>query len=305
MLQPTKQGAASLTNAFVAALSAYAQLQLTNDHRSKVAAQEAYISGLEKAISELPKKQKKKTTTPSTTTTTHAPVKVKKVVVKTKKKTKKAERVRTGGTGATDPRADAPSAATTTALAGRGAPRIELVDTAATTTTLAPGATETTLEPGTTETTLAAPGGTALTTLPPSVGTGSNAGALSTAGLNAKTIKEENRVLSGELAHALAQLVKLTSTPATTTGIRVISVASPKGAVKLNPNPPLLSNAFIRALLGLVIGVLLGVIATWTLDAFDRRLRTSKRAEDVFGLPVIVEVPRRTRRRCRPSPSST
>ena len=36
---------------------------------------------------------------------------------------------------------------------------------------------------------------------------------------------------------------------------------------------------------------LLGVVATWLLDAFDRRLRTSKRAEEVFGLPVIVEIP--------------
>ena len=77
----------------------------------------------------------------------------------------------------------------------------------------------------------------------------------------------------------------------TPTGIKIISPASPNQAVKLNPNPPLLANAFLRGLLGLVVGALLGVVATWLLDALDKRLRTSKRAEEVFGLPVIVEIP--------------
>ena len=69
VLQPTKQGAASLTNAFVAALSSYSQLQFANLEKTQIATQQAYISNLERAIANLPKKPKKvkKPTLPSTT----------------------------------------------------------------------------------------------------------------------------------------------------------------------------------------------------------------------------------------------
>ncbi len=59
----------------------------------------------------------------------------------------------------------------------------------------------------------------------------------------------------------------------------------------MNPPPSLLAHRSVRLLLGLLIGALLGIIAAWLLDGFDRRLRTSKRAEEVFGLPVVVEIP--------------
>jgi Mrp family chromosome partitioning ATPase len=109
--------------------------------------------------------------------------------------------------------------------------------------------------------------------------------------LGKKTLQEENRVLSESLARAIATLQRLNAVGVTPAGVRVIEPAVQKGAVKLNPKQPLLSKAFVRGLLGLVVGILLGVVATWLLDAFDRRLRSSKRAEAVFGLPVIVEIP--------------
>jgi Mrp family chromosome partitioning ATPase len=272
VLQPTKQGAASLTNAFVAALSSYSQLQLANLAKTQIATQQAYISNLERAIANLPKKPKtlKKPTLPTTTTTTKV---VKKVVVR--KKPKKAESIRVGGTG-TNPREESTPVASDTAAAGQVSPRIALVDTAP--------------PIATTPTTSVTGGSTPVTTIPPTGGIVPST-TPTTQSYNAKTVAEEQRVLSGELAGAIGGLQKMLAQPTPSTGLRIISPASPKQAVKLNPNPPLLANAFVRGLLGLVIGALLGVVATWLLDALDRRLRTSKRAEEVFGLPVIVEIP--------------
>ena len=59
----------------------------------------------------------------------------------------------------------------------------------------------------------------------------------------------------------------------------------------MSPKPTLLEHHSVRLLLGLLIGLLLGILTAWLLDGFDRRLRTSKRAEEAFGLPVVVEVP--------------
>jgi Mrp family chromosome partitioning ATPase len=276
VLQPTKQGAASLTNAFVAALTSYTQLQFVGLQKTQVATQQAYIANLEKAIADLPKKPKKikKPTLPPTTTTTRV---IKKVV---RKKPKKAESVRVGATGGTNPRAESVSVASDTAKTGRISGRIELADTAPPIAT-AP----------TTPTTTVTGGSTQVTTIPPTGVVIVPSTTPTTESYNAKTVAEEQRVLSAELASAIGALQKMTAQGSTSAGIQIISPANPNHAVKLNPNPPLLANAFLRGLLGLVIGALLGVAATWLLDALDKRLRTSKRAEEVFGLPVIVEIP--------------
>ena len=50
-------------------------------------------------------------------------------------------------------------------------------------------------------------------------------------------------------------------------------------------------DAWVRLLLGLLVGLILGILATWLLDGLDRRIRTTKRAEEVFRLPVISEIP--------------
>ena len=111
-----------------------------------------------------------------------------------------------------------------------------------------------------------------MTTIPPTGGVvpSTTPTTPTTESYNAKTVTEEQRVLSGELAGAIGGLQKMLAEPTPSTGIKIISPANPKQAVKLNPNPPLLANAFVRGLLGLVIGALLGVVATWLLDALDK-----------------------------------
>jgi capsular polysaccharide biosynthesis protein len=102
---------------------------------------------------------------------------------------------------------------------------------------------------------------------------------------------EQLKVLSSQLAQSKAALVKLQSEGAPNSGIRVVSPATPQGAKKLNKPPSILGSRKVRLGLGLVAGAILGILAAWLLEGLDRRLRTSKRAEQVFGLPVVVEVP--------------
>ncbi len=47
----------------------------------------------------------------------------------------------------------------------------------------------------------------------------------------------------------------------------------------------------MRLGIGFLVGLLLGILATWLLDGLDRRIRTTKRAEEVFRLPVVSEIP--------------
>lgn len=260
VLQPTKHGAASLTNAFVTALASYTQIELVNQHKNAISKEQAYISNLEKAIASLPKPK----TAPTTTTTITIPLPTVKV------KRKKAERTDTDQVHGIRTSA----ALTSSGLTGPGSSGFELVDT--TTSSTSP----TTTPPTTTVTP---------STLPSTGNTGPDS--TQPSNLNNRTIIDENHVLATALGEAVADLQRLDAEGVAPSGIRVVSLSTPGDAVKLNPAPPLLSNAFLRALLGLAIGVLLGVVATWLLDAFDRRLRTSKRAEEVFGLPVIVEIP--------------
>ena len=44
-------------------------------------------------------------------------------------------------------------------------------------------------------------------------------------------------------------------------------------------------------LLASLFGLLAGIALALVLERFDTRLRSSKRAEEAFGLPVLAEVP--------------
>jgi hypothetical protein len=101
----------------------------------------------------------------------------------------------------------------------------------------------------------------------------------------------EQKVLADELGTALGYQQNLKAQGVPKTGYRVISPSQKSSAVRLNPDPPLLANVWIRLLFGLLIGALIGLLATWLLDGFDRRLRTTKRAEEIFGLPIVAEIP--------------
>ena len=285
VLQPTKTGAASLTNAFVAALSSYAQLEFTNDTKTAISDEQAYIGNLEKAIASLSKSHASSSTGLPTTTTTTRPLVIKK---------KKVVVVTTTTAKAHSLAASPARAALTSVVKSPGTPGSEQSGTSSPVMLVA---TTATTIPTVTATTTPTVGATTSPTVPSAASSGNTGtGALTTTPtttltLNNRTVIEENRVLANELGQAIGNLQRMLALGVPPSGIRVISAATPKKAVKLNANPPLLSNDFIRGLLGLLIGALLGVVATWLLDAFDRRIRTSKRAEEVFGLPVIVEIP--------------
>ena len=102
---------------------------------------------------------------------------------------------------------------------------------------------------------------------------------------------QQLKSLTNQLAQSQTALLKLQAEGAPQSGLRVVSPATPQEAKKLNPPPSKLASRKIRLALGLLVGAVLGILAAWLLDGLDRRLRTSKRAEQVFGLPVVVEVP--------------
>ncbi len=280
VLQPTKSGAAKLTNAFVGALASYAQIQLAAVAKKNLATQQAYIANLEQAIKSLPTKVKT-----TTTTTTTVPLRTVTPPRTTRRKKKAAATTTT--THASHSLSSASTSASLTALSTvQGpsgtptSPQSVLVDLTADTSTTASSTTLPTL-PTTTP-----PGGASTT---PTSGVSTTP--TTQISLPNRTLIEENRVLSNALGSAIATEQRLMAEGTPSSGLTVVSTARPASAVKLNPDAPLLSNVFLRALLGLLLGLLLGVLVAWLLDGFDRRLRTSKRAEQAFGLPVVAEVP--------------
>jgi len=52
----------------------------------------------------------------------------------------------------------------------------------------------------------------------------------------------------------------------------------------------------VRALLGLLIGLVVGAGVSFAIDFFDPRLRTRAKVEDLLGLPVVAEIPLLSRR---------
>jgi capsular polysaccharide biosynthesis protein len=257
VLQPTKDKAVGLTNAFVKSLSAYTQIQISASNKSLEYENQVYISNLQDALAALvPAKPTTPTTIkPATTVPKVTRHKVKRTVIR-------------------------PPVTSTTAKSSLGAPghsaqltAFRLDDAAATPSVPTPspvaGLVPTSL-PGTT------PAAGVTTTTAPRV---------------SPTVKAERAVLTKQLANALAKQQLLMSQIPPKTGIQVIAPA--KHAQLLNPKPTssLLSRHSVRLALGFLIGLILGILATWLLDGLDRRLRTTKRAEEVFRLPVFSEIP--------------
>jgi Mrp family chromosome partitioning ATPase len=104
-----------------------------------------------------------------------------------------------------------------------------------------------------------------------------------------KTVKTERNVLTDELAHAMAKQQLLLAEGTPLSGYKVISPA--KSPTLLNSPASLLEHRSVRLVIGFLVGLILGILATWLLDGLDRRLRTTKRAEEVFRLPVVSEIP--------------
>jgi hypothetical protein len=303
VLQRKKDEAVSFTNSFVSALDSYTTVQLGAQQKQQIAVENAYIHNLETAIQNL--HHKKPTTTSSTTTTTthptvphhahhahaahHAtttttkPKSAANVPAPSKASTTQATTSTTSTTQASASGTQASASLSAYASSDTAAvqqPRIVLVQT---TDTMPPGVT-TPSSPIVPPVVVVVP-----STIPGQFGLPTTT---TTTEPFAKLIQtNELRVLSNQLAASQAALLKLEAEGVPQSGFRVISPASTHDAKKLNSPPSKLASRKVRLVLGLLIGALLGILVAWLLDGLDRRLRTTKRAEQVFGLPVVVQVP--------------
>jgi hypothetical protein len=78
-------------------------------------------------------------------------------------------------------------------------------------------------------------------------------------------------------------------------GLQVVSAPSAASTVAIvTGTPTVVDNRTLRALAGLVIGLVLGILAAVALWILDRRLKTAKRAQLALGYPVVAEIPYET-----------
>lgn len=75
-------------------------------------------------------------------------------------------------------------------------------------------------------------------------------------------------------------------------GLQVVQApaASSTSAV-ITGTPTVVQNRTLRAVAGLVIGIVIGALAAVALWLLDRRLKTAKRAQTALGYPVLAEIP--------------
>ena len=271
VLQPTRYQAVTVTNAFVSALGAYTQVQLANTTRPRSTSTLRTSRTSKSAIASLPKRAKPVTPT-TTPTTVPVKIKIKKVSHPAATTTTAAPTTTTVAHSLATPE-EAASLAAFTKSATQSVQSFTVADpsTSAPTTTSIPGATTPTVAPG-------VPESVTPTTVSPTT-------------ISNRAVLEEERVLASDLGSAVAYQQRLEANGVPPVGLKVFAPATRSSAVLLTPSSSLLANDWVRLLLGLLIGIVIGVLATWLIDAFDRRIRTSKRAEEVFGLPVVVEVP--------------
>jgi capsular polysaccharide biosynthesis protein len=257
VVRPTKTQSATLTNAFVSALGEDITKQLNTQYLAAVVKQQNTISNLQAALAALAKPHIPTTTTTTTSTSTTTTT----TVPKKKKKKKK--------TTATTTTTSSSTTTTTTTAQSLGQLGNTRPDSAGVVTLTALNQTNT----------------TTTTTLPFSVTT-------TTAAVGAKDKAEERRVLADNLAQQIANLQVLKAAGPPVSGYTIVSPSQASSAVLVpGGSPPLLDNGWIRELLGLLFGAILGLGATYLLEGLDRRIRSPERAAEVFGLPVAAEIP--------------
>jgi hypothetical protein len=75
-------------------------------------------------------------------------------------------------------------------------------------------------------------------------------------------------------------------------GLQVVQAPSASSTVAIvTGTPTVVDNRTLRAVAGLVIGVVLGALAALALWLLDRRLKTARRAQAALGYPVVAEIP--------------
>ena len=75
-------------------------------------------------------------------------------------------------------------------------------------------------------------------------------------------------------------------------GLQVVQAPSASSTVAVvTGTPTVIQNKTLRAVAGLFIGLVLGLLAAVGLWLLDKRLKTTKRAELALGYPVVAEIP--------------
>ena len=109
----------------------------------------------------------------------------------------------------------------------------------------------------------------------------------------AKSVSATNPTLAGALLGQVGTLAAkeaaLIAEP-TDTGFVVLQGANASLATK-SGGTSLTSSRPVRAAGGLVVGLVVGAVILFAVEALDKRLRSAKRAERSFGYPVVAEIP--------------
>ena len=139
--------------------------------------------------------------------------------------------------------------------------------------------------------------------------TSSSSTTTSTTAPNAKgrlgLLEAEQKSLTAEYQQYVGRLQTLQTAASPRSGISVVSQAQAKFA-KLEKLPSVnpFAHLSVRVGTGVAGGLILGALIALLLDALDKRLRRSQRASEVFGLPVIAEIPRTKQRQGDPTAPS-
>ena len=103
-------------------------------------------------------------------------------------------------------------------------------------------------------------------------------------GLNAAALEVQVSALQTYLASLVIQQPG--------SGLQVVQAPSAQSTTAVvTGTPTVADNRTLRAVAGLVIGLVLGALAAVGLWLLDRRLKTTKRAQVALGYPVVAEIP--------------
>jgi hypothetical protein len=103
-------------------------------------------------------------------------------------------------------------------------------------------------------------------------------------GLNAQALEVQVNTLQTYLANLVVQQPG--------SGLQVVQAPSAQSTVAVvTGTPTVVDNRTLRAVAGLVIGLILGALAALALWLLDGRLKTAKRAQVALGYPVVAEIP--------------
>ncbi|HXQ91241.1 MAG TPA: hypothetical protein VN768_06730, partial [Acidimicrobiales bacterium] len=102
-------------------------------------------------------------------------------------------------------------------------------------------------------------------------------------------LETQSQSLTASYSQAIQKEQQIQDSPTPAVSFLIIRPALPSGAKKTTGKISSLDHHSVRGALGLGAGAVLGVGVALLLEALDRRIKTSKRAADVFDLPVVAE----------------